>query len=108
MTVDSVVKKLALEMAFITGRTEDMKIYKQYLQMALTIGIDHFTKEMVEIVAMDTEGTEIGRYKSVLEAERKLGVREANIHQVLSGRNHTAGGYMFIRSKDKILIERES
>jgi hypothetical protein len=105
MTVSEVVNKLALELSFRTGHFEDLKINKEYLNMALMVGIEHFTVDMEEVIAMTKEGAEVGRFKSILDAERKLGVKECNIHQVLAGRNHTAGGYCFIRTKDKILVK---
>lgn len=105
MTTKQVINKLSLELAFQTGKMEDVAWYKKYIGMALSIGIDHFTKNMEEIVAMDHEGRELGRYNSIIEAGRKLGIRESNIHHVLAGRNPTAGGYKFILAKDQILIK---
>lgn len=104
MTQNEVINKLSIEMAIALGNLDTLQTCRIYIQMALSIGIDHFTKDMEEVIAMDDTGREVGRYKSILDAERNLGVRECNIHQVLSGRNHTAGGYLFIRTKDKELI----
>lgn len=91
-------------MALALGELDHLQTCRTYIQMALSIGIDHFTKNMEEIIAMDPQGREVGRYKNILEIERELGVKESNVHHVLAGRNHTAGGYIFIRSKDKELI----
>jgi hypothetical protein len=104
MTYNEVINKLSMEMALALGDFYYLDTCKIYIQQALAIGIDHFTKDMEEVIAMDLLGREVGRYKSILDAERQLGVRECNIHQVLAGKNHTAGGYMFVRSKDKELI----
>lgn len=80
---------------------EFVNAIKWFVRQALVIGTDHFTKNSEEIIALDMEGHEIGRYKNILEIEKVLGVKESNVHHVLAGRNHTAGGFMFIRSKDR-------
>lgn len=104
MTQNEVINKLSMEMALALGDLDTLQTCRIYIQMALSIGIDHFTKNSEEIIALDHEGREVGRYKSILEIERTLGVKESNVHHVLAGRNHTAGGYIFIRTKDKELI----
>ena len=105
MTQNQVINKLALELAFQTGRMEDMKLYKQYLRMALVVGIDHFTVDMEEVIAMDSEGHEVGRYKSVTDAAKKLGVDRSDIVAVLNSRKQMAGGYLFVKVTDKKLIK---
>jgi hypothetical protein len=104
MTHNEVINKLSMEMALALGDLDTLQTCRVYIQMALTIGINHFTKNMEEIIALDSEGREVGRYRSIMEIEKALGVKESNVHHVLAGRNHTAGGYIFIRSKDKELI----
>jgi len=108
MTHMEVINKLAGEMTRITGEIEHIDTYRWFIRQALDIGITHFTQNSEEVIAMTKAGVEVGRFKSVLDAEKKLGVRECNIHQVLSGSNHTAGGYIFIRSKDWHLIPRQT
>ena len=107
MTQGEVINKVSMECALALGELDHLQTIRTYIQMALTIGIDHFRKEMEEIVVLDVHGVECGRYKSVMDAERKLGIGGPRIHHVLSGNNHTAGGYMFIRTKDYELVPRE-
>jgi hypothetical protein len=61
---------------------------------------------MEEVVAMYMDGVEAGRFKSVTEAAEKLGIRQSDISAVLRGVQHSAGGLMFMRTKDYELIER--
>jgi hypothetical protein len=100
------VNKMSMEMALRLGDLSHLKICKFYLGMALTIGTEYFTRDMEEIVAMNYEGVEQGRYKSARDAAQHLGLDESHISKVLSGRYHTHKGFMFIRAKDKLLIKR--
>ena len=75
--------------------------------MALSIGIEHYTVDMEEIVALYRDGVEAGRFKSVKDASDKMGVTYQNITAVLNGRQHTAGGLLFIRTKDYELVDRK-
>jgi hypothetical protein len=106
MTINEVINKLSLEMSFRTGHIEDVRIYKEYLTMALTIGHDHFINCKEEIIAMTRDGVELGRFKSVADAAKKLGLGRTHIQDVLSHRHYSTGGYLFIRSKDKELIKK--
>lgn len=106
MIVSEVIKKLALELSFETGDLEDIKIYKKYLQRALSIGIEHYTKDMEEIIAMNYEGTEIGRFKSVTDASNKLGITQSAISSVLTKTQHSTGGLLFVKLKDLELVLR--
>ena len=72
------------------------------------VGIEHFSVTMEEIVALYKDGTEAGRFKSVTETALKLGIEETNIVAVLNGRKHTAGGLVFVRSKDYELVPRNN
>lgn len=105
MIQSDVIKKLALDLALETGTMEDLPIYRKYIQMALVIGIDHFTKDQEEIIALDFKGVEIGRYAGVREAERKLGLVKSSISKVLSGLNYQTGGIRFVRVNEKELIK---
>jgi hypothetical protein len=104
MTIREVVSKLALELAFKTGRIEDIKAFKEYLTMAVVVGTEHFVNTKEEIIAMDHEGMERGRFKSVVEASEKLGIARNGIEHVLMKRQHQAGGLMFVRSIDLELV----
>lgn len=106
MIAREVINKLSLEMAFKTGHIEDMKTYKEYLQMAITIGTDHFTRNMEEIVAMTRDGIERGRFRGINEAAKKLGLSQGGISNVIAGRRATCGGFKFILAKDIELIKR--
>ena len=106
MTINEVVRKLSIEMVLITGHAEDMSIYRKYLNMALVVGTEHFSKDMIEIIAMNYIGKEVGHFKSIRQASIILGIDRRNIYHVLEGKCHSAGGLIFVKSKDKILIER--
>ncbi len=104
MTINEVVNKLTFEMVLLTGHTDDAEVYRKYINMALLVGIEHFTIDMEEIIALDHEGVERGRFKGIRDAARKLGLKESSISNVIAGRNHSTGGYIFIKNKDKYLI----
>lgn len=104
MTQGEVINKLSIEMALALGDLDTLQTCRTYIQMALMIGIEHFTKDMEEIIVLTKNGEEVTRLKSVTEGELKLGIRQACISDCLAGRQHTAGGYMFIKAKDKELI----
>jgi len=104
MTQSEVINKLSMEMAIALGDLDTLHTCRHYLSMALSIGIEHFTVTMEEIVAMDFEGVERGHYKSVTDAGEKLGLYAENITAVLNGRQHSAGGFLFIRARDKELV----
>jgi hypothetical protein len=74
--------------------------------MALAVGVDHFTKEMEEIVVLDKQGVEAGRFKSIEETAKQLGLHSENISAVLNGRQQTSGGLMFMKTRDYELIKR--
>lgn len=104
MTTNDVINKLSMEMALALGDLDTLQTCKIYIQMALSIGIEHFTKDMEEIIQMDGNGVEMARYKSVTEASVKIGISQHSISAVLTGIQHTTGGFMFIKTKDKELI----
>jgi hypothetical protein len=107
MIQSEVINKLARECCLALGDFDHFTTVHTYIQMALSIGIEHYTKDMEEIVAMYRDGVEAGRFKSIREAERKLGIDRRNINQVLRGAAHSAGGLIFIKTKDYELIERK-
>jgi hypothetical protein len=94
-----------MEMALALGELDHLQTCRRYIQMALSIGIEHFTKDMEEIIVMTTNGTEVGRCKSIQEAADQLGLRAENISAVVNGRQYTTGGLMFMKNRDKELIE---
>jgi len=104
MTHMEVINKLAFEMVKVTGEIDHVNTYRWFIRQALDIGINHFTKDSEEIIAMTRNGVEKGRFKSIREASRCLGIHSRLIRFVLRGQHHTAGGYTFMLSKDKILI----
>jgi len=107
MLQSEVINNLSMECAIACGDFDHLQTIRTYIQMALSIGVDHYTKEMEEIVVLDTHGIEAGRYKSIVEASKQLGIHEENISAVLNGRQHTAGGYMYMKTKDYELIKRK-
>ena len=104
MTQSEVINRMSMEMALALGDLDTLQTCRTYIQMALMIGIEHFTKDMEEIIVLNKEGEEITRLKSVTEGEAKLGIKQSYISACLMGLQHTAGGYMFIKTKDKELI----
>lgn len=106
MTQSEVVNKMSMEMALRLGDLSHLKCCKFYINMSLTIGTEYFCRKMEEVVAMNFEGVEIGRYKSVTDASEKLGVVRQGITKVLNGRAHSAGGYLFMKVNDRELIKR--
>jgi len=107
MLQSTVINKLSLECAVALGDLDHLQTIHIYIQMALSIGVEHYTKDMEEIVVMDTHGVEAGRYKSISEAVKELGIRQGDISAVLTSRQHTAGGYMFMKTKDYELVPRK-
>lgn len=105
MTVSEVIDKLSMEQAIALGELDHLATCRRYISMALSIGIEHFTSEMEEIIVMTTNGTEIGRYKSIQETADQIGLRAENISAVVNGRQYTTGGLMFMKNRDKELIE---
>lgn len=93
-------------MVQLTGHAEDMGVYRKYIQMALSIGLEHFSKDMEEVYAFNKWGREVGCFKSVRDASKKLGIPAHYISNMLSGRQSTAGGLIFVRSKDVELVKR--
>ena len=77
---------------------------RQYVQMALSIGIDHFYSDMEEVIAFDKKGNEVGRYKSSQEAAAKLGCDRRDVSRVIEGKRHSCGGYIFMKLKDHELM----
>jgi hypothetical protein len=103
MTYNEVVNKLSMEMALALGDMSALQTCRTYIQMALSIGTEHFTKDMDEVIAYTTKGKETGRFKSVQDAANKLGLYPELITAVLNGRQCTTGGFMFMKTKDKEL-----
>ena len=107
MLQSEVINKLSRECCLAMGDFDYFKTVRIYIQMALSIGIEHYTKDMEEVVALYRDGVEAGRFKSEKDAAEKLGIAYQNISAVLEGRQHTAGGLMFMRTRDYELVERE-
>jgi hypothetical protein len=104
MTQGEVINKLSMELAVKVGDFDNLETFRWFIRQALCIGIDHFTKDMEEVIQMDRFGVEIARFKGVTDCSNKTGIRQSDISAVLSGAQHTTGGFMFIKAKDKELI----
>jgi hypothetical protein len=104
MTQNEVINKLAMEEAVLLGDLDNLNTFRWFIRQALVIGIDHFSKDMEEIIQLTHFGEEVGRYKSLREAARETGIDRRNIHHVLVGQSHSAGGFLFIKANDKELI----
>jgi hypothetical protein len=107
MTQGEVINKLSVEMAVKLEDFDKLNICRKYIQMALAVGVEHFTKDMEEIIQMDRFGVEIARFKGITDASIKIGMRQGDISAVLTGQQHTAGGFIFMKSKDKELVPRQ-
>ncbi len=107
MTVSEVVNKLAMEQALALGDLDTLPTCRRYIQMALTIGRDHFNDQMNEIIVYDLDGNEIYRFKGIREAGRQLNIDTSHIRRVIRGDRHSHLGFIF--RKDKELVPaRES
>jgi len=108
MLQSEVINKLSRECCLAMGDFSYFKTVKIYIQMALAVGVDHYNKEMEEVVAMDQWGVEAGRFKSTQEASDKLGVHRTCIVDCMAGRIQWAGGLKWMKVKDYELVPRES
>jgi len=104
MTQNEVVNKLSIELAIRLGDLDYLQLCRQYIQMALVIGTEHFPRDIEEIVVMNKHGVEIERLESISECEKLLGVSHESITAVLDGRQFTAGGLRFQKVIYKELI----
>ena len=107
MIQSEIVHKMSMEMALRLGDLNHLKTCKFYINMAVTIGTEYFTRDMEEVVALTSEGIERGRYKSIAEAAHELGLDGTHISKVLSRRYHSTGGFIFMKTKDRELIKRK-
>lgn len=108
MLQSEVIQKLAVECHALVSQYPDQQfsIIRKYIQMGLCVGLEHFTQDMEEIVALDLQGVERGVYKSTQDASNKLGICRQNITAVVNGRKHSVGGYIFMKRKDYQLLRR--
>jgi hypothetical protein len=107
MLQSEAVKKINTEMTLELGGLEYLRICKFYINMAMVVGLECYSKNMEEIIAMNCDGIEVGRFPGLREAERNLGISAGGISNVLAGRHHTAGGLMFMKVKDKELYRKD-
>jgi hypothetical protein len=107
MLQSEVIRKLSRECCLAMGSFDYYKTVSTYIQMALAVGVEHYTVRMEEIVALDMNGTEAGRFKSYGEAHAKLGIDEGSISAVIDGHRQTAGGLKWMKVRDYELVERE-
>lgn len=106
MTQGEVISKLTHECCLAMGDFHYFQTVRTYIQMALVIGTEHFTKDMEEIIALYKDGVEAGRFKGIGEASKKLGIAQTCISETLAGKQHSAGGLLFMKTKDYELIPR--
>jgi len=99
MTIDEVTKKLVFEMVQLTGHFEDADVYKSYIRIALTVGMEYFNIFQDEVIATDQQGVEVGRYKSIIDASKKLNIPRQSICKVVLGYRNKAGGLSFRKSE---------
>lgn len=106
MTINEVINKLTQEWAMETGDLENSQVARKYITRALDIGINHFTADMEEIIQLTRAGTEIARFKGVTDTATRIGIHQSYISAVLTGVQHTAGGFKFMKLKDWELVPR--
>lgn len=76
-----------------------MKGYKRPEQVKKRISETMSKLKAQPVIQYDLVGNEIGRYKSMREAERQTGVRAGNISGCCLGYLRTAGGYTWKYAK---------
>jgi hypothetical protein len=104
MTQGEVIEKLSREMALALGDYSTLQTCRIYIQMALSIGVEHYTKDMEEIIVLSIDGREIDRLKSISDVEKKMGIKQQYVSAVLTGQQYSAGGLRFMKVKDKELV----
>ena len=107
MLQSEVINKLSHECCLAMGSFDYFKTIRIYIQMALAVGVEHYNIRMEEIVAMDKNGAEAGRFRSLSEAHAKLGIDEGSISSVMDGHRQTAGGLKWMKVKDYELVPRK-
>lgn len=108
MTQGEAINKLARELCLAQGTFDYFEVNRTYIQMALCVGLEHFTKDMEEVVALYRDGTEAGRFKSVGDASLKLGIHQSCVSDVIRGVQQTAGGLKFMKTRDYELVPRKN
>lgn len=102
MTREKVITGLSSELVkLLNGGADPETVCRQYIQMAVVAGTDHFYSDQEEIIAYDNLGNEVGRYKSTNEAATKLCVSRRDLYRVLEGKRHSCGGYVFKKVEDE-------
>lgn len=89
-------------MAVALGDLDTLPTCRAYIQMALTVGLEHFGKQGEELICMNMTGVEIGRFKSQREAAAKLGIDRRDIQHLLKGRGHSLKGMKFRLATDEL------
>jgi hypothetical protein len=107
MLQSEVINKLSHECCLAMGSFDYFRTVRIYIQMALAVGVEHYRIDMDEVVALDMEGVEAGRFKSIQEAADKIGIIQSAIVNNLSGRSASAGGLKWMKVKDYELVPRE-
>lgn len=107
MIQSEVINKLSRECCLAMGDFHYFNTVRSYIQMALSVGLEHYTVDMEEIVVLSQKGVEMGRFKSLSDASKNLGIDKRGISAVICGRQRTCGGMMFIKARDYDLVLRE-
>jgi hypothetical protein len=107
MLQSEAINKLSKECCLAIGDFDHYQTIRTYIQMALVVGVEHYTKDMEEVVSFYRDGVEAGRFKSIGDASIKLGIPQSSISDVLRGVQHTAGGLKFMKITDYELVKRK-
>lgn len=80
--------------------SESLKKYFESAKSANIVNIDKHREIMTTIIGKpiiqyDKEGNMIKEYRSIADADQTSGVKKSNIQHVLSGKNKTAGGFIW-------------
>ena len=100
------INKLARELCLAQGTFDYFEVNRLTSKWPLW-GLEHFTKDMEEVVALYRDGTEAGRFKSVGDASLKLGIHQSCVSDVIRGVQQTAGGLKFMKARDYELVPRK-
>jgi hypothetical protein len=99
--------KLSRECGLTAANLESYLTVRAYIQIALVVGMEYFTKDMTEVIVINKNGSIQGQYKGITEAAKKLKIQQRDISAVLTGRQKTAGGYKFMRMDDYERIKND-
>lgn len=103
MTVDEVTDKISVELALYLDRVGDLPHIKRIVRMAITVGIEYFSKDMEEIMLLNKKGELVKVFKSINDTATVLETDRSIIQRVLAGKRHSIRGYILRKVQNKPL-----